>query len=121
MNDNHFQIAIVPANYTDQLQPLDDSVNTAVKEFFGRKFKQWNSDEARKQIEKACGINEHSMVDGFNWITWKPNPSIIFKGFTDNNIFQNSNINEIIYSKDMVGFSVELTIVKLSLSRSIVC
>lgn len=53
INDNHLRIAIVPANCTDRLQPLDISVNKAVKEFLHGKFQQWYSDEVRKQIEKA--------------------------------------------------------------------
>ena len=36
-------IAIVPANCTDRLQPLDVSVNKAAKEFLRGKFQKWYS------------------------------------------------------------------------------
>lgn len=44
LNDNHFRITIVPPNCTDRLQPLDISVNKAVKEFLRKKFQQWYSE-----------------------------------------------------------------------------
>ena len=38
LEDHHVHVAIVPANCTDRLQPLDVSVNKAAKDFIRRKF-----------------------------------------------------------------------------------
>ena len=38
LKDEHIHIAIIPANCTDRLQPLDISVNKAVKECLRRQF-----------------------------------------------------------------------------------
>ena len=41
LEDNHVRIAMIPPNCTDQLQPLDVSVNKAVKEFLRQQFETW--------------------------------------------------------------------------------
>ncbi len=46
-------IAIVPANCTDRLQPLDVSVNKAAKEFLRRQFQEWYSEQICQQIRKG--------------------------------------------------------------------
>ena len=43
LEDHHVHVAIVPANCTDRLQPLDVSVNKAAKDFLLRKFQDWYS------------------------------------------------------------------------------
>ena len=53
LDKNNIRIAIVPANCTDRLQPLDVSVNKSVKDYMRRQFQNWyqvchhlrNSDE----------------------------------------------------------------------------
>uniref|UniRef100_A0A1X7TX50 DDE-1 domain-containing protein n=1 Tax=Amphimedon queenslandica TaxID=400682 RepID=A0A1X7TX50_AMPQE len=40
LSDNSIQIAIVPANLTDRLQPLDISVNKAVKDCLHKQFSE---------------------------------------------------------------------------------
>ena len=39
------QVAIVPANCTDRLQPLDVSVNKVAKEFLHGQFQEWYSEQ----------------------------------------------------------------------------
>ena len=56
LNDNNILIAIVPANCTDRLQPLDVSVNKAAKECLRRQFQEWYGDQVCKQLaENVCG------------------------------------------------------------------
>ena len=44
-------MAIVPANCTDRLQPLDVSVNKAAKEFLRRQFQEWYSEQVCQQLQ----------------------------------------------------------------------
>ena len=41
LDSHNVDIALVPANCTDRLQPLDLSINKAVKEFLRTQFKEW--------------------------------------------------------------------------------
>ena len=45
LKDNDILIALVPANCTDRLQPLDVSVNNSVKEFLWGQFHNWYAGE----------------------------------------------------------------------------
>jgi len=54
-------VAIVPANCTDRLQPLDLSVNKAAKGFLRRKFNSWYSDQICDQLRR--GIKPAKSVD----------------------------------------------------------
>ena len=53
---NNIHVALLPANTTDLLQPMDISVNKLAKDFLKRKFEQWYSDEVTKQLEGAEDI-----------------------------------------------------------------
>ncbi len=48
--------AIVPANCTDRLQPLDVSVNKSAKECLRRQFQQWYADQVCKQLELGKAV-----------------------------------------------------------------
>ena len=48
LKKRHIYIVIVPANCTDQLQPLDVSVNKAVKAFLRNQFQDWYATCANK-------------------------------------------------------------------------
>ena len=52
LEDHHVHVAIVPANCTDRLQPLDVSVNKATKDFLCRKFQNWYADQVSLQIHQ---------------------------------------------------------------------
>ena len=41
LEKRHIHIATVPVNCTDRLQPLDVSVNKAVKAFLRNQFQEW--------------------------------------------------------------------------------
>lgn len=56
LDENNIHFAIVPANCTDRLQPLDVSVNKSAKEYLRRQFQQWYSDQVRRQLEKADSV-----------------------------------------------------------------
>jgi hypothetical protein len=92
LSDNHIQIAIVPANLTDRLQPLDISVNKAVKEHLRKEFSRWYSEQLCTKIKS----NPSATVDlsmstlkplGVKWLVSmydyiKVNKEIIVNGFT---------------------------------------
>ena len=48
----YVHVAIVPANCTDRLQPLDVSVNKAAKEDLRRQFQEWYSEQVCLQLQK---------------------------------------------------------------------
>ena len=52
LEDNNIYIAIVPANCTDRLQPLDVSVNKPIKEYLRGQFQLWYSDQVCAQLGK---------------------------------------------------------------------
>uniref|UniRef100_A0A1X7SZG6 DDE-1 domain-containing protein n=1 Tax=Amphimedon queenslandica TaxID=400682 RepID=A0A1X7SZG6_AMPQE len=53
LSNNHIEIAIVPANLTDCLQPLDVSVTKSVKELLRREFSLWYSDQLCCKIQSV--------------------------------------------------------------------
>ena len=52
LEDNNVHVAIVPANCTDRLQPLDVSVNKAVKNHLRKQFQDQYSDQVCKQLQQ---------------------------------------------------------------------
>ena len=53
LGDNNIFIALVPANCTDRLQPLDVSVNKSVKEFLRGQFHKWYAGEVCSQLRES--------------------------------------------------------------------
>ena len=88
----HIHLVVVPSNCTDRLQPLDVSVNKAVKESLRRQFNDWYSTQVSKHMD---GTITQPSVDlslsvikplGAVWLMntfayIKANPSIITNGF----------------------------------------
>ena len=58
LRDSKIHILMVPASYTDRLQPLDVSVNKAVKEFLRSKFQKWYAAQICSQLEKKQTADE---------------------------------------------------------------
>ena len=56
LKDNNILYVAVPNNCTDRLQPLDLSVNKAVKQFMRAEFQDWYGKEICKQLEQ--GVEE---------------------------------------------------------------
>ena len=93
MTTIYARIVIVPAHCTDQLQPLDISVNKSAKEFLRRQFQQWYSDQVCKQM-KDGGFQSvdlsMSIVKplGAKWLIalhnfLKDNPTITINGYRE--------------------------------------
>ena len=99
LDKNNILFAIVPANCTDRLQPLDVSVNKAAKECLRRQFQQWYSDKVCQQLEegkKATSIDLRMSVVKPLSVKWmigvndylKSHPEIIKNGFKEAGILQ---------------------------------
>ena len=53
LKDSFIDTVFVPANCTDQLQPLDLSVNKPAKDFLKRKFEEWYAEQVFINSAKA--------------------------------------------------------------------
>ena len=51
LETNHIHLVVVPSNCTDRLQPLDVSMNKAVKESIRRQFNDWYSIQVSKHMD----------------------------------------------------------------------
>ena len=94
---------MIPPNCTDQLQPLDVSVNKPAKEFLRQKFHTWYAQIVRAQLE---GKAPRELVDlrmsvvkpwGAQWMTelydyLKTKPDIIKNGFKANGILASTTL-----------------------------
>ena len=92
LKENNIYFVVVPGRCTDRLQPLDVSVNKAIKENLRNNFQQWYSDQVCRKINE--GIQEpvidlsmavvkplsvRWLISAFNYIS--ANPDIITNGF----------------------------------------
>ena len=69
LEENNIPVALVPANCTDRLQPLDMSVNKSVKEFLHGQFHEWYASKVSKQLqssEEVKLVNLH-FIDQLRW------------------------------------------------------
>ena len=94
LESRNILIAIVPANCTDRLQPLDVSVSKPVKDFLQSKVQSWYSDQICSSLK---GDEYEPTVDlqmsvvkslGAQWLIemydyMKSRPDIISNGFRD--------------------------------------
>lgn len=69
LEQNNIFIVKIPANCTDRLQPMDLSVNEAVKDFMRKKFMEWHSAEVMEKMKSGTG-SETSI--NFKLSTMKP-------------------------------------------------
>ena len=49
---NFYKVVIVPHNLTKKFQPLDISVNKAVKSFISEKYNTWMAKEVSSQLQR---------------------------------------------------------------------
>ena len=94
LSENHLISVRVPNNCTDRLQPLDLSVNKAVKDRFRQSFTDWYACQAKLQIESGKNIEDLRVdtrlsimkeleaiwiVSAYDYL--RSNPSISINGF----------------------------------------
>ena len=91
LDAHNVNTVIIPANCTDRLQPLDLSVNKAIKHFLQGKFQEWYAlqichqqrSQAMKPIDLKLSIMKPLgaawMVNAYEYIKGKPD--IIKNGF----------------------------------------
>ena len=94
LNRNYICVVKVPVNCTDRLQPMDLSINKAVKDFMRGRFMDWYCTKVMECLGKDAA-EETTAID-FKLTTMKPlitnwmiqlfdhlsaNPSIITNGF----------------------------------------
>ena len=60
LDQYHINVALIPPNCTDRLQPLDLSINKAAKDFLRGKFREWYALQVCSQIK---GETETEPVD----------------------------------------------------------
>jgi len=92
LEDNNIDVLLVPANCTDRLQPLDISVNKAVKDFLRGEFQGWYADQIKIQLQNGCStpnVNLSLSIVKPLGVTWlknmfdylRMNPQIAINGF----------------------------------------
>ena len=97
LDQNNINVVLIPPNCTDRLQPLDVSVNKAVKNQLWTQFQSWyvqqvchqhQEGEEKKPIDlKLSAIKPFSaswIVDACNYL--KNKPEIIINGFKETGI-----------------------------------
>ena len=100
LEENNIHSVLVPANCTDRLQPLDLTVNWAIKSFLEREFQTWYAKQVLRQLED--GNAEPLPVDlssvalkhiGAEWLYRayehiSNNPHLVVNGFISAGISQ---------------------------------
>ena len=98
LDNNHICIAMVPPNCTDQLQPLDVSVNKAVKNFLRQQFETWYATQVCQQLKRGDNstvdlklsvvkpLGAQWIIDAINYL--KRNPNIVINGFRGTGVFE---------------------------------
>ena len=85
LDDNHVRIAMIPPNCTDRLQPLDVSVNKAVKNFLHQQFENWYATRVCQQLKRGDNsavdlkmsvvkpLGAQWIIDAINYLKRNPN------------------------------------------------
>ena len=98
LEDNNIRIAMVPPNCTDRLQPMDVSVNKAVKNFLRQQFQRWYADQVCEQLARNKNselvdlklsivkpLGASWMIKAYDYI--KSQPDIVINGFKGSGLF----------------------------------
>lgn len=107
LEEHNIQSVLVPANCTDQLQPLDLTVNRVAKAFLQREFQEWYANEITNKYDAETGaMNEQVNLSasrmkstGVSWLIHLyehicNNPQHIVNGFTAAGIPQSIDAGE---------------------------
>ena len=101
--ESHIVVALVPANMTNHLQPLDLTVNGYVKRFMHAKFNSWYSPQLRRQLDEGKQLQDidvplrlsilksfHAewLVDCYNHMTTTAGKNIILSGWKSAGIME---------------------------------
>ena len=101
--ENSIATVFVPANITDQLQPLDLTVNGYDKKYCKKKFNEWYMEQITKQLDSGKPINEievklqlttlkplHAewLTDFYNLMTTSEGKDVILSGWKAAGIIQ---------------------------------
>jgi NAD-specific glutamate dehydrogenase len=62
LSENNIKVVYVPACCTDRLQPLDVSVQKAIKNHLRQSFEDWYADEIVKQLNENKGSESEDEV-----------------------------------------------------------
>jgi hypothetical protein len=62
LSENNIKVVYVPARCTDRLQPLDVSVQKAIKNHLRQSFEDWYADEIVKQLNENKGSKSEDEV-----------------------------------------------------------
>lgn len=99
LESHHIHMCLLPANTTDQLQPMDVAVNKPAKEFLKGRFEEWYTEQVVKQLSgKSMDDLEEAEIEpidlsmpaikniGAKWMVEMAeyisnNPQFIVKGF----------------------------------------
>jgi len=85
LDNNYISVVMIPPNCTDRLQPLDISVNKAVKEFLQNEFQEWYAKQVCELLQEAAmkqpvdlrlsivkSLGTKWMVGFYNYMQTKP-------------------------------------------------
>ena len=102
LDSHNIHVCLLPPNTTDRLQPMDISVNKAVKDYLRRQFDQWYSEQVMAQLDDVADPEaiELQPIDlglpalkelGAKWLVdmaahISENPQIIVNGFIHSGI-----------------------------------
>lgn len=70
MAENHCVDVCVPANLTNEFQPLDLMVNNMAKKFLNAKFSDWYANQITKQLKE--GVSAHNVKIDLTLTHMKP-------------------------------------------------
>ena len=104
VEENNCLSVYVPANLTNEFQPLDLTINGPAKQFLVGKFQDWYASQITKQIER--GINVYSIEVGLQLSIMKPIHANWLLGLYDHLRNMSQTIKK---GFDMAGISEALT------------
>ena len=98
LDSHNINVALIPANCTDRLQPLDLSINKPAKDFLRKQFESWYAKQVCSQLDEG---NQSEGVDlrlstmkplGAEWMVAfhshiKKNSDMVRNGFKEAGIF----------------------------------